>query len=243
MFRAIPLLLALLLPHGAPASEAPYQPPGDTLPFDAGPVTGALMLPSDFVPGTRGVVIMLHDAFGPDPRSAPYEDQLLSAGVPVISVLTGAAPDIMAEVTAAAAADPRLRARGVALLGFGEGARLALAAEGGFAARALLYPGCDALPVPGGAHPLLLAHGTEDPANTEAACADAAFRWGREGRQVRHIAYRGASYAWDAAAFGRELRYRLPRPDGEGHVIAEPWPQLARMSASEVAGFLAQALR
>jgi dienelactone hydrolase len=242
MFRIL-LLLVLFLPRSAPASEAPYQPPGDTLPFEAGPVTGALMLPSDFMPGTRGVVIMLHDAFGPDPRSAPYEDQLLSAGVPVISVLSGAVPDGLPGLAEAAMADPRLAARSVALLGFGEGARLALAAEGAFAARALLYPGCAAPPMPDGADPFLLAHGTEDPANTEADCADAAFRWSRSGRDIRRIAYRGASYAWDTAAFGREIRYRLPRPDGAGYVIAEPWPRLALMSASEVAGFLAQALR
>jgi hypothetical protein len=56
---------------------------------------------------------------------------------------------------------------------------------------------------------------------------------------VRLRVFDQASYAWDRLAFGNEGRSRLPRPDGLSRVIAQPWPALAELSASNVAGFFA----
>jgi dienelactone hydrolase len=132
------------------------------------------------------------------------------------------------------------------------------------AARAALYPGCagvldrlgpppevpDATPMgadpdavgrPKPAHgPLLLLHGTVDPANTPSDCAALARRLGRQG-PVERLEYAGASYAWDRPGYGAEGPSSLPRPDGAGRVLTAYWPGLADLSAEQVARFFTRA--
>lgn len=56
---------------------------------------------------------------------------------------------------------------------------------------------------------------------------------GASGAALRLRVYEQAGYAWDLPAFSGDGR--------PGRVIAEAWPELAALSASEVAGFFARA--
>ncbi|MDB5374603.1 MAG: hypothetical protein JWP04_3245 [Belnapia sp.] len=227
----------------------------------AGPVPATLSLP--LVPplplsphrGRFGrpvaAVVLLHDSLGPDPRGEAYALQLLGAGIAVLELLeAGLAPPVLAEAVRALAADPRIDAARLGVLGFGQGAAGALAGELGVAARAAIYPGCAALaaaaqrPPPDGwdGQPVLLLHGGADQANPPAACIAAAGRLAAAGAVVHRIEYRGASYAWDHPGFGLDHRLLLERPDGGGRVEVRPWPALAAVSAAQVAAFFAREL-
>jgi dienelactone hydrolase len=89
-------------------------------------------------------VLIIHDASGADGRSSPYADQLLGADIIVLE-LRDASLEAAGAALAALAADPRINPAKLGVLGFGEGARIALDLPGA-AARALLYPGCATLP-------------------------------------------------------------------------------------------------
>lgn len=203
-------------------------------------------------------VLLVHDTLGPDLRSLPYVEQLAAAGLMVLEIAPE--PDEPAAATvrrgvAALRADPRVDAARIGLLGFGGGARAAvLAAEGQdpFAARALLYPGCAGLlrdlprdlPM-GTATPrggLLLVHGGDDRANAEPDCAELALRLAG-GLPTRRVTYRGASYGWDFPSAEPLAPWLYPAPGDDARVRIRPWPALTAFSASEVASFLAAALR
>ena len=60
---------------------------------------------------------------------------------------------------------------------------------------------------------------------------------------VRRMKYRGAGFAWDRPPAGEHDATRVPDPGAGGRrrLMAEPWPELAEMSAAQVAGFFAMA--
>ena len=233
--------LAAAVPLSAVAQERLAEPQANIVVFESGPVLGTLLLPVGRPPS--GVVVMLNDSLGPDPRSALYKDQLLGAGIAVLDVMREA-PDTpsLASAIAALAADPRVATDQIGVMGFGRGARQALPVETGILAHALLYPGCDGLEDLADTEargPLLLLHGAADEANGRDRCAAAAAAMGRNGRPVRHVTYADAGYAWDHPVYGLERRIVLPRPDGLGRIVTAPWPELATMSATQVTGFFA----
>lgn len=241
---AVLALCILILCDPAVAQEWIREPPVRITSFEAGLVAGILVLPSERRP--IGIVVVLHDSLGPDPRVARYNDQLIGAGIGVLDVQReGDSAEALTLAIAALAADPRVATDRIGVLGFGHGARRALEMDSrAVIARALLYPGCDGIEgLPGrlGADPILLLHGDRDDANPGERCARAAEALAAAGRPVRHLAYAGAGYAWDHPLYGMERRMFLPRPDGAGRVAAAPWPELTTMSATQVAGFFASA--
>jgi dienelactone hydrolase len=186
--------------------------------------------------------VILHDGEKSDGRASLYTDQLLGAGFAVLEIayLPG---DSLEAVLTALVTHPRVWGQQLGLLGFGAGARLVAQWSGPIGARALLYPGCAGLAPPamrGGA--VLLMHGAADSVNEPGACADLGKALAASGMAVRLRTFDRASYAWDRPAFSGEGRSLLPRPDGPGRVIAEAWPELAALSAAEVAGFFATSL-
>jgi dienelactone hydrolase len=193
-------------------------------------------------------VVVLHDALGPDGRSEAYAVQLAAAGIAVLDLLTeGDDADRLAEAAALLERDPRIAAGRLGLLGFGAGGAAALAAPARFGARAALYPGCGTLPaegyLPGPGEAVLLLHGDADPANRPADCEAVARDLAQPGASIRRIAYRGATYAWDRPQHGLQARSLLPWPGRAARVPSRAWPELAAMSAAQVAGFFALNLR
>lgn len=149
------------------------------------------------------MVLALPDAPGPDRRSRPYLDLLNADGVATVEFLAAGddgaavpAPETLAPVVAALAAEPGVDGSRLGLLAFGVGSDAALR-EPALAGKpaALLYPGCARLPAPPpGGRPLLLLHGGADRADLPGACAlwaDAAPS------SVRRHEYIHATYAWD----------------------------------------------
>lgn len=249
--RRVPIILAsiLLLLAGAPAvasEPAPRDAAVAVSAFESGAILGTLMRPHHARGSLRGIVLVLHDALGPDPRAARYAEQLLGAGIAVLEISHGAHDvDAIGHAAAALLSDPRLDGAPLGILGFGMGARIALRAGPAVAARALLYPGCAGLPAMAGSDasdPLLLLHGDADEAHAAPDCDAAARTLSRRGRPVRRVVYRGAGYAWDHPLFGQERRMLLPHPGGTGRLAVTPWPELAALSAAQVARFFAEAL-
>lgn len=199
-------------------------------------------------------VLLVHDALGADLRSLAYVEQLAAAGLLVLEVAPEPDADALEAVQrgiAALRAHAQVDATRIGVLGFGGGARAAMLASPGqdpFAARALLYPGCGTLlrdlppptSVAGGR--LLLMHGADDPANTQADCAALAQRLGG-GLPARHLAFSGATYAWDFPSADPLAPWLFPAPGSAGRVRIQPWPALTALSAGEAASFLAAALR
>ncbi len=236
------MLAALACSRPAPVAARESLPaPGtaaEASSFVSGPVIGTLLLPGGARPA--GLVVLLQEMDGHNARGSAYAEQLLAAGIAVLDVLQhDDNPAAMAQGLQRLATLPRLAGLPVGLVGFGAGARLALAMPVRPAARVLLYPGCAALPADALPAALLLLHGGADETNAEPDCAAAAAALQRQGHAVRRIGYRHAGFAWDYVGHGLESRILLPRPLGEGRVAVRPWPELAQMSASQVAGFLA----
>ena len=250
-WRALALCLALAAPSfgaaqaprdGAPETLASFPlPPLPDRPF-AVQFAGAVALFSLPDGPTRKAwpaVLILPDALGADGRALPYVESLLGAGIAVLELL-----DANAEAARAAlallASDPHIEAPRLGVLGFGQGARLALGLPGA-EARALLYPGCDSLPVPQTAPgAVLLLHGTEDPANPAPACAGLAARLRARGAEATQREIPGAGYAWDYPALGQAPAALLPAAGGAERLHVRPWPAMAAQSAAEIAGFFAQ---
>lgn len=245
----LPIVRALLVavvashPMAAPTALAQEQPPpvaGEVTAVASRQVPGTLVMPPREAGPPIGIVLLLHDSLGPDPRSAQYIDQLVGARIAVIDVqLAPADAGRLAASLAGLTSGPMLHGLRVGVLGFGAGALLAARLGTPFAGRALLYPGCDALSPPGdaGPQPVLLAHGDADPANTTQGCATAAARLAGAGMAVRHRTYPDAGYGWDHPGYGMEQRILLPRPDGRGRIPVAPWPDMASLAATQVAAF------
>lgn len=238
-------VLAGSLHAGASAAqEAPALPIGQVSVFSGSPAPGLLVLPPAADARPLGVVVVLHDSLGPDPRSARYIDQLLGARIGVIEPQSmHRDPASLPALLAGLAADARTQGLRIGVLGFGAGGRLAARMRGDAIARALMYPGCESLPAleaePGDA--VLLAHGDADPANATQDCIEALAPAGRAGAAVRHLVYPQAGYAWDYPAYGLEQRILLPNPGGAGRAAVEPWPELTAISATHVAAFFVRA--
>jgi len=232
--------LCVLSPGLGRAGEAPPLAPAVISALEAGGLGGWLVLPAG---RTTGLVVLLPDGDGADPRSAAYVEQLLGAGLAVFDVQRGEAePGAVASGLAALPAASGLAGLPIGVLGFGAGARQALALGGDIAARVLLYPGCAAATEATATDPVLVLHGEGDLGNTVEQCTDLADRLSRAGRPVRRIGYAQAGYAWDYPAHGLERRILLRHPDGQGRVAAEPWAALTAFSASQVAAFFAASL-
>lgn len=224
-----------------PELEVPPEPlPPMPVPFRQGRLEGTLTRPLGPWPQPRPAVLVLHDAAGADARSEGYVAQLAGAGFVVLDLLSHVADQAAAtEARLALAALPGLDGARIAALAFGQGAVAALVP--GFAAHALLYPECAALPARAPSPRVLLAHGLEDVLNPPGACEALASRWRAEGAELRLRSYSRASHAWDHPFRGLGERVSLPLADGR-RVPVTPWPDLAELSASEVAGFLATRL-
>jgi dienelactone hydrolase len=154
----------------------------------------------------RGAVIVLPDAAGQDGRATPYVEALLRQGFVVLEIGMGDPPLDRAQLDAALvvaggvlAREGRFGAGRIGVLGFGEGAEVALARAGSRPVAAL-YPRCaavDALPVPeapNGRAALLLLHPARDATDRAGACARLVDGFGPGG--FRH-AYPDATPGWD----------------------------------------------
>jgi dienelactone hydrolase len=222
------------------AREEPAEPIEEIKAFAAGGVAGTLLLSAGAPDRRAPAVVTLHDALGPDGRASLYTDQPLGAGLAVQEIQTVQGYSLPA-VLDSLGAHPSLAGQPVGLLEFGLGARQAAEWSGPVTARALLYPGCGWLtPVGGGA--ALLMHGAADFADEAGACADLARRLGPAGVAVGLRVLADATYAWDRPASSVGGQALPPRPGGPGRVIAEAWPELAALSATEVAWFFATSL-
>jgi dienelactone hydrolase len=234
--------LALLLGLGVqPASAAPAVEAASFLQLQA-----RLIVPE--APPPWPAVVVLQDTLGPDGRSEAYAAQLAAAGIAVLDLISdGNDADRLVEAAALLDRDPRIAAGRLGLLGFGAGGAAALAAPARFGARAALYPGCGTLPaegyLPGPGEAVLLLHGDADPANRPADCEAVARGLAQPGASIRRIAYRAATYAWDRPPHGLDARSLLPWPGRAQRVASRAWPELAAMSAAQVAGFFATHLR
>lgn len=234
------LLLGALRP--VVALEPPPEPIEETEGFMAASAAGTLTLPLGAPDRQTPAIVILQDGEAPDGRASLYTDQLLGAGFAVLE-LVHRRDEALETVLNTLAMHPRVAGQKLGLLAFGAGARAAAALPEPVAARALLYPGCDGIiPASMPAQQVLLMHGGEDVANEPWYCEDLAASLTEAGATVRLRVLPGASYAWDLPPFRSEGQAMLPRPDGAGRVRVEPWPELAVLSAAEVAGFFATAL-
>jgi hypothetical protein len=89
--------------------------------------------------------------------------------------------------------------------------------------------------------PVLLLHGEADPANSPAECGDLSAALGTTA-PVRRISYRGAAYAWDLPQSSGGEYSRQPGPNSQGTIPARSWPELAELTATRAAAFLANTL-
>ncbi|WP_203075140.1 hypothetical protein [Falsiroseomonas ponticola] len=235
--RACLLAAALALPAGGHAQPRPID---HSLPAPAG--TTRLTLPAqDGAP--IPLVILLPDALGDQGRSDPYVEALAARGIASLVVgLDAAGPGGDVARTKLAAAVARNWAAGhlpavnpdlVGLVGFGTGARAALAAADG-APVVALDPGCEGLALPSYS-PVLLVHGGA--ASDAAACSALP-----EPAGTAMLALPGASHAWDlppALAPGGAL---VPSPSGEGRQRARPDLAATALAAQATASWLFQQL-
>jgi dienelactone hydrolase len=202
------LALLLAAPLGAAAVQ-PSQPATSPAPNS----DGLLTEPGRAFGATpRGVVIIAPDAVGRDGRAAPYVEAMHRHGFATLELVTADDPpksladlDVaFVEARRRIAADPRLAALPVALLGFGEGGRAALAWTGRLPVVAL-YPRCasvESLPLAESSvdrAPLLLLHPGQDPTDAAGACQRLVDGFGPGG--FRH-AYRDTTPGWDIPPVG-----------------------------------------
>ncbi len=261
VYRRIgPAVVALLL-FGLVAAPALASPGFVTLPDGA---VVRVTLPEG---APRGLVLVLPDALGGDPRSAPYVDRLLAAGFAALEpqwqrVPAASQPALgrhLAAILPDTAGQFGAPPEAVGIVGFGLGARIALQAAlpRGWPA-ALLYPGCAglladspvaaededrgwrvALQASPAAPRLLLLHGSADSAEPEGACDGLAARLGPVA--ARHVYY-GATYGWDYAPGPWEnMASLLPSPDGNGPLRrAHMSTGVTADAAARVADFMAR---
>ncbi len=248
---AVSLCCALAMAATA-AEEEPIEQPnpvGATEGFLAGNAAGMLTLALRPAADQMPVVIVLSEEAAGLLRAGRYIDQLLGAGIAalLLEVDAGDQATLLLHAAMALARDGRFVPGQIGVIGFGQTGLAAAAARFPFAARALLYPGCGELAAAPAefwaGRQVLLMHGTEDPANPLAACASAADGLGAVGAEVRHVQHRHAGYAWDWPRFGSERRVRLVAPGMAERVSVTAWPEMAELTAGQVAGFFFQAFR
>lgn len=233
--RSCLLAAALALPAGALAQPLPVD---HALPAPAG--TTRLTMPAR---GTEAVplVLVLPDSLGDQGRSDAYVEALAARGLASLVIgldAEGPGGDVARTARAAAVARdwaaghlPALSMDLVGLIGFGTGARAALAAANG-APVVALDPGCAGLSLPAYS-PVLLVHGAA--ASDAAACAALP-----EPAGTAMLALPGAAHAWDlppALAPGGAL---VPAPGGEGRQRARPDAAATALAAEAAASWLFQ---
>lgn len=233
------LLLAIGATPAALARDDGSDPLEEIEIFMAEGQSGTLILPAGAPDRQTPIVVILPDLLGHDARSSVYVDQLLGAGFAVLDMVWSESGKL-APVLAALVAHPRILPDSISLMGFGSGARIVAEWDGRVDARVLLYPGCAGVaPAAMRGERVLLMHGEADSANPADACAGLAAQIAGGASELRLRAFPGATYAWDRPAFEPERVSLLPAPDGVGRVASTAWPELAALSAAEVAGFFA----
>ncbi len=230
--RAALILLPLLAAAPAQAQPAALL----RLPPPAG--LGQLLLPDAASPP---LVIILPDALGADRREDAYRDALWLRGIATLLLglgedreISDTAVEPAASPEAARAAIAWARRDGfgrIGLLGFGLGARGALAAGAEVPAVAL-YPRCMGLPAP--AAPALVIQGAEDAEGCAALPAGVTL----------HL-LPGVAHGWDApGAVAPGAGPVLPDPaGGPGRLRARADPAATQAAATEAAEWLAASLR
>jgi hypothetical protein len=205
----------------------------------------------------RGAVIVLPDAAGQDGRATQYVEALLRQGFVVLEIGIGDPPLDRPGLDAALVAAGRMLAQEgrlgrIGVLGFGEGAEVALARAGHLPVAAL-YPRCatvDALPVPenpNGRAPLLLLHPMRDVTDRPGACGRLVDGFGPGG--FRH-AYPDATPGWDIPPVATGAGPVLQPRDSATYAGATtasryvPWPRpgVTDDAARRVAWFMAAAM-
>jgi hypothetical protein len=251
--HAATLTLAAALGLAAPtAASAQTQ-----IEFGLPQAAGWLSLPSAaYRPAPNGVVIVLPDAVGHDGRSASYVELLLRHGFATLELSADggdAAPDSLSAAATAArqklASDRRFGGK-VAMLGFGEGGRAALAWAGVLPVVAL-YPRCAAVETTAPTEaqpdraPVLLLYPATDATDRPGACARLAEELGTG--VFRH-AYADTTPGWDIPPVGAIAGPTLQPRDaatfaGEASLrySAQPRPAATHDAARRVAWFLSAA--
>jgi dienelactone hydrolase len=186
---------------------------GEIMELPPGFAPAMLSMPSRaFAEPARGVVIVVPDVPGQDGRAAPYVEALLRHGIATLEIdVAGDGPRDPADIEAVLAAarqrlsgDARFAVRPIGVMGFGDGARAALA-WAGMLPVAALYPRCasvPALPPAEGVEtraPLLVLHPASDPTDRQGACERLVEAFGAGG--FRH-AYRDTTPGWDVPVVG-----------------------------------------
>jgi dienelactone hydrolase len=238
--NTLPLLAGLaLVQPAAPRAEAISFV---QLPAPAG--TAQLVLPAEgHAPAP--LVLVMPDALGEEGRAEAYVVALAARGIATLVVGLDGDPElpqpprdraseaaVVAVAQAWALGQAGLRAEGrIGVLGFGAGARGALAAPAAGPTVAL-YPGCAGLELPTW-RPVLVLQGDDAP--DAPACAAL-----EEPPAASIQALRGAGHAWDARPGAEGRGDRIPAPDGEGRVLAKPDAQATARAAVLVAGWFTQ---
>lgn len=244
--RAYLLAATLALPGGSFATPLPTGsfatplPADHTLPAPAG--AARLTLPGEGG-GHVPLVILLPDALGDQGRSDAYVEALVLRGIATLVIgLDAESPmgNVLATTRAAGVAREWamgqaavLNPTAVGLLGFGTGARAALAAAVG-APVVALDPGCDSLALPEYS-PVLLVHGG---AASDAAACDAL----REPPGTAMLSLPGAAHGWDLPPVLSPAGALMPSPSGEGRHSARPDPVATQIAAQAAASWLFQHL-
>lgn len=238
--KTLPLLACLsVLQPTAPRAEATIFL---RLPDPAG--TAQLVLPAE---GSAPVplVLVMPDALGEEGRAEAYVAALAGRGIATLVLGLDGDPDrpqsprdpasqpaVVALAQAWALGQAGLRAEGrIGVLGFGAGARGALAApEAG--PTAALYPGCLGLDLPAW-RPVLLLQGDGAPDARACAALD-------EPPAASIHVLQGAGHAWDSRPGAQGRGDQIPAPDGHGLILARPDAQATARAAALVAGWFAQ---
>jgi dienelactone hydrolase len=217
------------------------QPLPGTAELGAG-VLASLVLPG---PGAAAaLVVLLPDAGGEQGRAEPYAEALARRGIaslvlgiedqegdrPSESPRPAALALDLARAWAAGQA-PLLGGAGIAVIGFGAGARVALGVED--APVVALDPGCRGLALPPAPRRALLVHGL--------AAADAAECTAVEG--VERLPLPGIGHGWDLPVVAAPGGALLPDPAGPGRRRASPDPIATAAVAEAVASWIEASLR
>jgi dienelactone hydrolase len=232
MRLALALALALSL-AGAPAMAQPL--PG-TAELGAG-VLASLVLPG---PGAAAaLVVLLPDAGGEQGRAEPYAEALARRGIASLVLgIEDQEGDRPSEAPApgrdaldlarawAAGQAPLLGGAGIAIIGFGAGARVALGVSD--APVVALDPGCRGLHLTPAPRRALLVHGLSAPDAADCATIEGAER----------LPLPGIGHGWDLPVVAAPGGALLPDPSGAGRRRARPDPIATAAVAEVVAAWL-----